>query len=320
MKRTGWTWGAEHEFANIRRNDPLPNGFGWDQRDCTIVNENGIANCPRGVYYPFGGEVNTPPTDTISAQVDHLSLLKERYPEACVNYRSNTHCHVRVPGLRENLTALKRFARYNDAWLAKVLPLVEPIPCPTEEEYPRPEDYRGALRRYKRRKKSHQTILTSARVARQQAAQTVEGFFELEVPFTADGVPMWHAAPRAAVNLRQLRETDTVEFRHFPGTLNENELRACLLWVEHYTQCALLDWNDPADLDPYLDFCTAVDVLPTSAWRLFPWFEPYQHALEVRYRATCHDGSLPKETITKNIAAILDGSFDEEAWQNLLKW
>jgi hypothetical protein len=314
----GLTYGAEFEFADIRRNHPLPKGFKWDDRDCTIVNSTGIANDPKGKFYDFGGEINTPPTGTIAAQVDHLSLIKERYPEARINYRSNTHTHIRIPGLRDNLDALKRFALYNDYWLRKVLPIIEPIPQPQHTDYPRFEDFRGATRRYKRRKRSHQTILPHYRTNMQLEAATVEQFFAAEVPWAGDGTVMWHAQPRAAVNLRQLRETDTVEFRHWPGTLDEEELRHCLDWMLHYVQCVFGGWAFPAELDPYRTFKPGLGFVKVLAG--FPKFALYDHGLEVRYRATCHDGSLNKNTIVKNIYEIHKGVFDAAAFEASVKW
>jgi hypothetical protein len=208
---------------------------------------------------------------------------------------------------------------YNAHWLPKVLPLIEPIPRPREVDYPgRPSAYEGALIRWSRRKRSHQTLLTPQRVRRQLEARTPEEFFELEVPRSKAGKPMWHAQPRCAVNLRQMRETDTVEFRHSPGTLNEAELRYFLEWCEHYLLCALCPtWGlQPSGLNPLHNFKPE---LYNAKADYFPRFEPYDHALEIRYRATCHDLTLPKEQITCNIKAIEDGSFVEEEWDRWWK-
>lgn len=319
----GWTYGAEHEWGDIWRHISLPRGFKWDERDCTIVNSNGIANDPKGKLYAYGGEINTPPTGTIEAQVDHLSYLKEWWgdselsPAPVVNYRSNLHCHIRVPGLSDDLIALKRFALYNAHWLPIVLPIIEPIPQPNMSDYLKPGEYRGALRRYKRRKRSHHTVLPPSRLFAQQGAATVAEFLAREVPISGSGAIMWHAQPRAAVNLRQLRETDTIEFRHFPGTLAEKELQHCFEWCQHYTLCALGTWVLPADVDPYQEF------YPESVARAlgrFPRFEPYNHRQELLYAATCHDGSLRKCQIERNIAAILANEFDVTEWEAVLKW
>lgn len=320
---SGMTYGAEHEWADVDRIVLLPPDFGWDERDCTIVNSNGIANDPKGKLYRYGGEINTPPTDTIQGQWEAMALALSVFPEARINYRSNLHLHIRVPGLKEDLRALKRFALYNAHWLPKVLPVIEPIPEPkytfVEEESFLFERL-GALRRYKRRKRSHHTVLPQSRTDKQQAAHTIEAFFRAEVPQDKLGRPMWHAQPRAAVNLRQLRETDTIEFRHFPGTLDGMELGHCFRWCEHYLLCALCPtWGlKPENLDPLHTFeKSGEDML---CWTKFPTFPEYNHALEIRYRMTCHDGSVPKDQIAHNIKMIEEGRVNEAEWERSLKW
>jgi len=316
----GWTYGAEHELADIDRRKPLPAGYKWDDRDVTIVNSNGIANDPKGRLYGYGGEINTPATNSISGQMGCLLQILEWDLSARVNYRSNLHLHIRVPGLKEDLRALKRLALYNAHWLPIVLPIIEPIPYPNGDDYGTELSWQGALRRYKRRKRSHQTVLTPQRTAKMIEAHTVEEFFRAEVPVDSKGNPMWHAQARAAVNIRQLRETETIEFRHFSGTLDINELSHCFDWCEHYLLCALCPtWGlRPSALDPYQTFKPHKPFQGVLAG--FPEFPPYDHALEIRYRATCHDGSLEQEQIARNIKAIEENSFDDEAWERSLKW
>lgn len=316
-----WTFGCEFEWGDIDRRVLLPPGFGWDERDCTIVNSNGIANDPKGRLYRLGGEINTPPTPTIYGQQEALQLLKALFPEAVVNYRSNLHAHIRVPGLKDDLRALKRITQYNAHWLPIVLPIIEPIPEPKHtfvDEELFPFERLGALRRYKRRKRSHHTVLSKARTDKQLTAHTLEEFFRAEVPQDKLGRPMWHAQPRAAVNLRQLLQTDTIEFRHSPGTLDPEELGHFLEWCEHYLLCALCPtWGRPEALDPWQTFKPEMKMRAVAR---FPAFPEYRHALEIRYRMTCHDGSLYKDAIINNIKAIEDGSFNDAEAERTLKW
>jgi hypothetical protein len=138
-----------------------------------------------------------------------------------------------------------------------------------------------------------------------------EVFFEAEVPW-GGGRPRWHLQSRTAVNLRQLLQTNTIEFRHFPGTLDPNELKTCLLWCKQFLICALED----SDIKTLLDW---------ARHNKFPTFPLYEHDLEIKYRATTHDGSLTKDQIKQNIDRILNGTFDEpteapvnragESWQ-----
>ncbi len=313
------THGTEHELADWNAEDLLRPAFNLsrDSKDITIVNSSGIANDPSLKLHKLGGEINTPPTDTIEGQCEVLYEILQRWPEATINYRSNLHWHIRVPGLSEDLYMLQRLARYNAHWLPIVLPLIEPIaPCTPFRNWQRGDlALKGFNRRQRRRRVSHQTILPISRLDGQLAACTVEEFHRAEVPKTKDGQPMPHAQPRAAVNVRQLLQTDTIEFRHFPGTLSLTRLYAAGSWCRCYIECALSDWGLPEDRNPMV-YYTALG----HQIGLLPVFRTYDHKLEIRYRATCHDNTLPREVIAANIAAIEAGTFDDEAWEAKFKW
>lgn len=290
-----WTYGAEHEWGNIDQRKGLPKGFGWDRRDVTMVNSNGIAVDPKGISYQFGGEINTPPTSSIKLQVAALEEALAFHPNANVNYRSNLHVHIRIPGLRDNLKALKKIQRYiheNRGYLNTV----EPIPKPSATELP--EAFRGAERRYQRRLVSHHATLTEKRFLLQQQATNLDEFFAAEAPAGKDGKPLFHLAPRNGVNLRQLKETDTVEFRHFPGTLDSAELHAALRYVRDWLYQALTDQQDPIELF-------------TSGGYELPQFKPYVHWRECIYRKTCHDGTIPRKQIEENIQKVLSGEWSK---------
>lgn len=294
------SYGAEHEFADHPLSRDVPKGFGRDVNDVTIVNSNGIANDPKGRTYRWGGEFNTPPTDSIIGQVGAMAQLKERYPEATINYRSNLHLHVRVPGLKDDLAMLKQLQGHIHQYLPEVLAsIVEPIPRPSAAEYPAADDLKGAKRRFARRRVSHQCFLSTNRVALQARARTVQEFFELEPPHSKDDdKPLWHLQPRVCVNLRQLLQTDTIEFRHFPGTMDAAELSTAFRWVKEYTERALE--NAPIN-----------DLAQEARDWNFPKFLPYHHEVECGYRQTVHDGSLGLEDIRINVARILSRSGGE---------
>lgn len=290
------TFGAELELADIDQTRPLPTGFGWDRRDYSMVNSTGIAVDPKGILHNRGGEINTPPASSLAQQRQHFEQALDLFPEAKVNYRSNLHIHIRLPGLKDDLAALKRLQHYTHQQLKPMIDEIEHIPVPREEDYESPEAWTGAMQRYRRRRKSHHTFLSKGRVAWQLAAQTIKEFMEREVPMSYAGKPLWHAQSRCCVNIRQLRETDTIEFRHFPGTLNVQQFMAATEWCQQYLQAAL---------------CSGQSV--ESLWENFklthrlPSFEPYQHRLEVRYKLTCADGTVPRAERERNIKCIAEG-------------
>lgn len=279
-------FGAEHEFGDWDTCVALPPGFARSP-DHTIVNGNGVAAQPDPRHYRYGGEINTPPTVEPEGQVGALGEVLATHPDALVNYRSNLHIHVRVPGLRHSLPHLKRLQEYIHRQLPLVIDLIEPIP-------------RGRTlaerKREKRRKVSHHTLLTPERLAGQLAAPDVASFFEREVPRSRTGQVLWHAQPRLAVGLRQLLQTDTIEFRHFPGTLGAGPLLTCVEWCRDFLLAAFR--SEPVAV-----------VWRHYQYHLFPAFPPFEYETEVGYQATAARNGLDRAEIDRNIDLILGGRF-----------
>ena len=295
--RGPWTYGCEFELSDWNRNKALPKGMVIDPQDFTMVNSNGIAVDPTGKTYGFGGEICSAPTETISRQLTQLeAIVRLHKSKLAINYRSNLHIHVRVPGIRTELAKLKQLLAFNLHWLPKVLNYIEPIPIPTAQQYPDSASLAGARRRYRRRLQSHHRIPSSKFVNRQLAARTPKEFFLAGVPHNKQGAAMWGASPRNAVNLNQLLQTDTIEFRHFPGTLSSKELKYCIIWCREWLRSALA-----------ISKKTPLENLYIA--RNFPKFAEYQHDLEVRYRATVHDGTVPLLEIRKYQEQIITGKF-----------
>lgn len=297
---SGWTYGAEHEFVDWDRRKGIPEGFGIDLSDRTMVNSNGIAVDSRWDFWPFGGEIQTPPTESPEGQGEALKTFLEYHPDAKVNYRSNLHIHVRVPGLAYHLPSLKKLLQFNFEHLSTILPLVDPIPIPRSSDYENPLFFEGAKKRYRRRLRSHHTLPAKRNVTRQLDAMNLDDFFRGEVPQKINKEPLWVGRARSAVNLRQLRDTETVEFRHFPGTLDVEELLTCIEWCRDYLLMGLGFLNE----SPVERFQSRF------ASRPWPKFGNYQHDLEVKYQATLYKGKHSRDEIQKYIGLILAGSFN----------
>lgn len=270
-----FTFGAELEFADVRYGQPLPRGCSWNKEDGSIVNSSSVANCPKGKLWPYGGEINTRPTDTMGEQLYvFLQILDVLNPRPVINYRCNLHIHIGIRGLRDDLPALKKLLTYIDTWQETVYKLIEPIPEPTHEEYPEPDAYAGAIKRYRRRFQSHQSKLTPSQVSKMLAAKTTSEFYLAHFYTDYRGTPMKHLHQRCGINLRSLWENDeTIEFRHFPGTINAMELESALRWCELFLKGSLIN-------------ATPRDIINTIGTPKFPAFKPYQHELEVGYQKT----------------------------------
>jgi hypothetical protein len=265
------TYGMELEFGDIWRTE-LPQGLLWNEKDYSIVSSTGIANDPKGRAYARGGEINSVPTCTIEEQLAMFELLLKLHPEAAINHRTNLHLHVCVPGLSENLLALKKLLAYVDSNQDAIYESIEPIPQPYRGDSKSEEDHKGALKRYKRRKVSHQYKVPAARVAEAMQATTVREFFDAHSKLQADGKRAYGLTTRAGINLLQLQETDTVEFRHFTNTLDVRKLVSCFVWVQNFIPMALDNASVPELMSQY-DY-------------EFPEFAPFDFAMECGYQYT----------------------------------
>jgi hypothetical protein len=283
------TYGMELEYGDIWRDRQLPAGLSWNAKDYSVVSSTGIANDPKGLVYSRGGEINSDPTTTIDEQVDFFEGLLTANLEPRLNHRTNLHLHIRVPGLAQDLGALKLLLDYINRNQVDIYREIEPIPIPARGDYDTAEAYKGASKRYSRRKVSHQYKVSESRVEKALAATTVDEFLAAHAPVMANGEPAWGLTTRAGINLLQLKETDTVEFRHFTNTLDPAKLRCCFEWVAAFIPAALDD--------------ASVEQLTTASGRNFPEFAPYNHAMEVGYGFTNFDKNSRK-VVTERVGEL----------------
>ena len=275
------TFGAEWELGNFDTRTSMVDGAILDHKDNTVVSSTGIANDPKCELYQFGGEILARPCDSPEELAEHYGIVLDSLPNAIVNYRSNLHIHVRVPGLSEDLEACKKLLRYVNTFQQQAFDIVETIPTPDPAQLS-PERYEWALKRMKRRKTSHQHKLPEKRVTAMLAATTVQEFYEEHAHRDKNGKPAWFQCPRAAINMRQMWEdTNTIEFRHFPGTTNLKEFESCVRWVQDFMIAALTDETPPYLINMQNDYT-------------FPDFEPYEFETEQVYQWTNFDKNSRK--------------------------
>ena len=111
-----YTWGYEIEWGDVDRRLTPPENLGkWEYAETDIVNIHEpfkyIACDPLGTEPYMGGEINTKPTSTWNQQVDRIMEIHKFFTDAgnmpsasCVNHG---HLHVFVPGLKNDIDALK---------------------------------------------------------------------------------------------------------------------------------------------------------------------------------------------------------------------
>jgi hypothetical protein len=116
-----FTYGYEIEWGDIDRKFQVPKELGtWEFCEIDIVNlrppYRGLGTDPQGVNPPVGGEINTMPTKTWQQQVDNIMLLKDLFTQhgtpPTSGIANHGHLHIHVPGLIEDIDALKRLMAY----------------------------------------------------------------------------------------------------------------------------------------------------------------------------------------------------------------
>lgn len=220
-----FTYGCELELSDVDRRMVLPKHLGrWDRSERDIVNLRppirGIAADPLGENPPFGGEVNTVPTRGWRGQLGIIEeLLRFLGPNAGACPTSHFHVHVHVPGLENDLEALKDLATY--IWLSQI-DMVELC-----GQFEKRGDMDGAAARYM--KLDGGRLMPQYMWLNMMEAETVEQFMKMHCA-GRDGVSMGRPL-RYAINMYSLRNTRTVEFRMFRNTLDIaliwNIFRAC---------------------------------------------------------------------------------------------
>ncbi len=281
------TFGAELELVDWPRNEPLPKGMAIDEGNYTSVNSNGVAVDGKGKTYHLGGEILTAPTESPEGPAEQLTLIQRRWPEAALNYRMGLNVHVRVPGLQDDLKKLKRLQSFVHGVMPQLLPIIDPIPILKGGK----SALVGERRCYNIRRRDHHTLLPPWRLELQMEARTPQEFFEAEAIHPPTGKVHWAIAPRTCVNLRQMMQTDTIEFRHFPMPVSAEELLSTTLWCKLFLEVAF-DGESNNPVQELLDVG-----FKDRAW---PKFLPYDPWLDEGFHYTSphhHDTNIVKTHI-----------------------
>lgn len=231
-----WTWGYELEVSDVRR-VPLPPGLGrWDGCERDIVNtqgqHRGVAADPLGLAPPVGGEINTPPTRGWQGQLDAiddiLSFFRKRGDTPAVGPTAHGHVHVHVPGLIDDVEALKRLTDYVLANQEDMVAI-----CGQFREF---TDMTPAAKRYM--KTDGGRLMPAWMCANiMSRAESFDDFIRLQC-CGKDGKSMGRPF-RYAINTYCLKHTQTVEFRMFRGSLERPYLASAFQAVEMFMNQAL---------------------------------------------------------------------------------
>jgi len=234
-----WTWGYEIEWGDIDRRLTIPDHLGaWEHAETDIVNIHEpykyVACDPLGQSPYMGGEVNTKPTKTWSEQTDRIMELHQFFvshgntpSSSCVNHG---HLHVYVPGLKDDVEALKRLVAY-----IKDNQHLTIQRCYGFLEHSDMKNCAGAKMYLKydggRPMPDYMcnNIIT--------LTDSFERFIKLHAA-GKDGVSMGRPF-RYAINTYCMKHTGTIEFRCFRSTTHRDEIASQFRFVERFIDAAL---------------------------------------------------------------------------------
>ena len=243
-----FTWGYEIEWGDIDRRLTPPEHLGkWEHAETDIVNIHEpfkyIACDPLGIEPYMGGEINTKPTATWEQQVDRIMELHKFFTDAgnkpsasCVNHG---HLHVFVPGLKNDVSALKKLVSYIKQNQSDVIKA-----CYGFYESPEMKSCKGAKMYLKLDGGREMPEYMCDNIV--NLAKDFDHFIKLHAA-GKDGVSMGRPF-RYAINTYCMKHTGTIEFRCFRSTTKREEIEAQFRFAEKFVDAALNDGPSVAEI------------------------------------------------------------------------
>jgi hypothetical protein len=241
-----FSYGLELELSDVPRSVEIPEHLGaWEFSERDIVNTKppflGIAADPKGLEPPIGGEINTVPTKTIEEQVsnvaDIFSVFRNVGWDPAVGPTSHGHVHIHIPGLTEDIEALKRLARFiyrnQDEMIYR---------CGRFEKHPSMDAKAVMYMKLDGGRKLPEYIVKNIL----ERATDLKSFIDMHC-MGKDGVSRGRPF-RYAINMYSLKHTQTIEFRMFRATTSLDLIYNCLEVVSAFMDQAMMwDGDDNSD-------------------------------------------------------------------------
>ncbi|HQL66924.1 MAG TPA: hypothetical protein PK151_05185 [Caldisericia bacterium] len=242
-----FTYGYEIEWGDVDRRIEIPKELGkWEYCETDIVNMygeyKGIACDPLGIEPFMGGEINTMPTKTWQEQVDLIMKIKDIFLEkgnnpsaSCV---SHGHIHIFIPGLKDNISALKKLMKYimlnQDISIEK---------CYNYQHNDEITKMRGtSYLKYDGGRRMPEYMIDNI-------LNKTENFSDFIRMHCAgkDGVSLGRPF-RYAINTYNLKHIGTIEFRLFRSSIDRNEIEDSFRFVEMFMDSALNDGDSVEEI------------------------------------------------------------------------
>lgn len=237
--KENYTWGYEIEWGDIDRRLEVPEHLGkWEHAECDIVNIHPpfkyVACDPIGESPHMGGEINTKPTLTATQQTDRIMEIHDFFvsngnqPSAsCVNHG---HLHVFVPGLKDDIDALKRLTKYVKENQEETIKA-----CYGFYEHKQMKTCKGAKMYLKYDGGREMPDYMSDNII--NLAEDFNHFIKLHAA-GKDGVSMGRPF-RYGINLYCMKHTGTIEFRCFRSSTKREEIDSQFRFAELFVDAAL---------------------------------------------------------------------------------
>lgn len=257
-----FSYGLEVELSEIDRKTPLTKGLSFSKTEVNIVSRCGAID-PKGKLHTIGGEINTAPTDSIESQVELFKEMMRIFPNAETNHRNNTHYHISLPGIKDNLEVQKKLLKWFHVNTKTILE--------NAFVYSRHPDMLPTTWAYLQ---SDMGSLTPWRYEYCMNANTPQEFFEGHAK-VKDGRIFYMSMKRMSFNLYSIKKHGTIEMRCGHTTLNVDEIRDGFRLFHDLVAEALSD--KPRPVEESIDF---------SKYKLAKEV-PYNHELELLWHNTC---------------------------------
>lgn len=257
MENRRLSFGCELEWSDIDRRVDIPVELGeWEGpkiagyyvgSEIDIVNTKGRwrghGTDPLCVRCPVGGEIHTQPSNSIDSQMFRVMDIMSRFSTVCVACPNHGHIHVGIPGILEDVEALKNLFRYTEE---NEYDLIKNC-CgynKTEALQIRNSDLEGWIKSYllvgdgksinlDLYEKVEKAKTVSEILNLLETERCDDYYWDTNVRLLTEG------SHRTAFNLFNLTKGGTVEFRIFRASINPVEIYSTLKFAERYVEEAL---------------------------------------------------------------------------------
>ena len=261
-----FTWGYEIEWGDIDRRLDVPENLGkWEYSETDVINMNEpykyVACDPQGIEPPFGGEINTVPSNTWEEQVDIIMGIKKFFVSngnsPTASSISHGHIHCFVPGLKDDVESLKKLIAYIEKNQSMTVQSVGGF-----TDYADMKKHKGAKMYLKQDGGRQMPEYMSQNII--NLATDFDSFIKLHAA-GKDGVSMGRPF-RYAINTYCMKHTGTIGFRCFRSSVNKEEIEAQFKFVEAFIDSALNDGPSVAELLRSTDYKFAPFIWDPYAW------------------------------------------------------